>query len=110
MDRALAGDEISVLQMLGLTFIVIAQQSLGVLATYLTELLGWAATNQVQFIEAREIWIHCWKPVRKCSACGRANLVKLRYVQLDQLKSTETRVVWLIISICLCYHLPHQET
>ena len=55
IDRALAGDEVSLLQMLGLTFIgiAIAQQLLGVLATYLTEMLGWAATNQVRLDLAR---------------------------------------------------------
>lgn len=55
MDRAFAGEELSILQRLGLTFIgiAIAQQLLGVLATYLTEILGWAATNQVRLDLAR---------------------------------------------------------
>ena len=55
LDRALAGDELQTLQRLGLLFIGIAvgQQLLGVLATYLTELLGWAATNQVRLDLAR---------------------------------------------------------
>ena len=55
LDHALAGDELASLQRLGLLFIgiAIAQQLLGVLATYLTELLGWAATNQVRIDLAR---------------------------------------------------------
>ncbi len=55
LDQALAGAEQGGLQRLGLLFIGIAvgQQLLGVLATYLTELLGWAATNQVRLDLAR---------------------------------------------------------
>lgn len=55
IDRALAGGELRALQGLGLLFIGIAvgQQLLGVLATYLTELLGWSATNQVRLDLAR---------------------------------------------------------
>jgi len=55
IDRALAGEELNILQRLGVTFIVIAiaQQLLGVLATYLTEMLGWATTNQVRLDLAR---------------------------------------------------------
>jgi ATP-binding cassette subfamily B protein len=55
LDRALAGDDLSALRGLGLLFIGIAigQQLLGVLATYLTELLGWSATNQVRLDLAR---------------------------------------------------------
>lgn len=50
LDQAMAGDDIRSLQKLGLLFIVIAigHQLLGVLATYLTELLGWVTTNQVR--------------------------------------------------------------
>jgi ATP-binding cassette, subfamily B, bacterial len=55
LDRALAGEPFRSLLGLGLLFIGIAigQQLLGLLATYLTELLGWAATNQVRFDLAR---------------------------------------------------------
>jgi ATP-binding cassette subfamily B protein len=55
IDRALGGGELRNLYGLGLVFIGIAigQQLLGVLATYLTELLGWAATNQVRLDLAR---------------------------------------------------------
>ena len=55
IDRALAGDDLRALQGLALSFIGIAigQQLLGILATYLTELLGWAATNQVRLDLAR---------------------------------------------------------
>jgi ATP-binding cassette subfamily B protein len=55
LDRAMAGDDLRALQGLAFLFIGIAigQQLLGVLATYLTELLGWAATNQVRLDLAR---------------------------------------------------------
>ena len=55
LDRALAGESFQNLRGLGLLFIGIAigQQLLGVLSTYLTELLGWAATNQVRLDLAR---------------------------------------------------------
>ncbi len=56
IDGALGGgDSLSTLQSLALAFIAIAiiQQLIGVLATYLTELLGWAATNAVRLDLAR---------------------------------------------------------
>jgi ATP-binding cassette subfamily B protein len=55
LDRALAGEAFRNLMGLGLLFIGIAigQQLLGLLSTYLTELLGWAATNQVRLNLAR---------------------------------------------------------
>lgn len=50
LDRALSGSELRSLQVLGMLFIGIAigQQLLGVIATYLTELIGWTTTNQVR--------------------------------------------------------------
>ncbi len=55
LDTAIAGGEIGVLRQFAILFIVIAitQQLIGVLVVYLTEILGWAATNDVRLELAR---------------------------------------------------------
>lgn len=57
IDNAMAGQALSMLTTLALVFIGIAvfQQLIGVLVTYITENLGWAATNDVRADLAR----HC---------------------------------------------------